>query len=62
MKKLIIDIYRDILVMKFRGNEKITKKQAKKIGKKLSRLFDADLELIEGIDDVEINYRNNNGE
>ena len=60
MKKLVIDIYRDILVMKFDSNKKITKKQAKKIGKKLSRLFDADLELIEGIDDAEIHYKDGN--
>ena len=60
MKKLVIDIYRDIFVMKFDSDEKITKKQAKKIGKKMSRLFDANLEIIKGIDDVEVNYKDNN--
>ena len=60
MRKLILDVYKDILVIKFDTNEKITKKKAKKIGKKLSKLFNADLELIKGIDDVEVNYKDNN--
>ena len=60
MKKLVIDIYRNILVMKFEGNETISKKKAKKISKKLSKLFDANLELIEDIDDVEIHYEDGN--
>lgn len=60
MKKLVIDIYRDIFIMKFGDNESISKKKAKKIAKKISRLFDADLELIEGIDDVEIHYKDGN--
>lgn len=60
MKKLIIDIYRNVLVMKFDSKEKITKKQVKKIGKKMSKLFDANLEIIKGIDDVEVNYKDGN--
>ena len=63
MRKMIVDIHKnkdvDIFVVKFEGKA-ISKKKAKKIGKKLSRVLDINFECIEGIDDVEVNYKDNN--
>jgi hypothetical protein len=63
MRKMIVDIYKnkdiDIFVIKFEGKA-ISKKKIKKIGKKLSRVLDTSFECIEGIDDVEVNYKDNN--
>ena len=57
MKKGIVIIYRDLTVMKFEHDEKMTKKQKLKVGKQLAKILDEKCIPVYGIDDLEIIYK-----